>query len=78
MNNLGHVGNHAKTVVTPSYWVKPPSGCVKCNMDTTFSNEMNVMGVGMCLRDDSSHFLLAKTHRSSPLLLVHEREALGF
>jgi len=42
-------------------WTKPTAGRFKCNIDASFSQHTNKVGIGVCLRDDSGPFVLAKT-----------------
>jgi len=42
-------------------WVKPSSGRFKCNVDGSFSQALNPVGIGVCIRDDEGCFVLAKT-----------------
>jgi hypothetical protein len=42
-----------------------------------FSQHTNKVGIGFCLRDDSSIFVLAKTKWLTPVCEVHIGEALG-
>jgi hypothetical protein len=58
-------------------WQKPLEGRFKCNIDASFSRRLNRIGIGMCIRDDSGTFVLAKTEWISPLCDVHVGEALG-
>jgi hypothetical protein len=34
---------------------------MKCNIDASFPNHENKIGLGICIRDDSGAFVLAKT-----------------
>jgi len=58
-------------------WQKPMEGRFKCNIDASFSKHLNRVGIGTCIRDDSSSFVLARTEWFSPLCDVHVGEALG-
>jgi hypothetical protein len=58
-------------------WQKPGRGRLKCNVDTAFSSSLNVIGVGMCIRDEAGQFVAAKTLRSSPICESGIGEALG-
>jgi hypothetical protein len=42
-------------------WKRPPHGFVKCNVDASFSEYHNRVGIGMCLRDEFGMFVGAKT-----------------
>jgi len=48
-------------------WVKPQQGRIKCNIDATFSEALNRVGFGMCLRDAAGNFLRAKMMWSNPM-----------
>ena len=64
----------------PAYnvkWIKPRSERFKCNIDTAFSETENLVGIGMCIRDENDHFVLARTDCFSPMCEVHVGEALG-
>jgi len=41
-------------------WVKPDAGRYKCNIDATFSNHHNKVGINMCIRDEMSAFVLER------------------
>ena len=58
-------------------WIKPSPGRFKCNVDASFSQARYRVGIGVCIRDDESHYVLAKTEWMSPLLDVDLGEALG-
>ena len=58
----------AKTVLNPvasprenSKWSKPSSGQYKCNVDASFSESLNRVGIDICIRDDQGAFVLART-----------------
>jgi len=36
-------------------WRKPRSGRLKCNVDASFSNSNNKVGIGMCIRDSAGN-----------------------
>nr|ABN08196.1 Polynucleotidyl transferase, Ribonuclease H fold [Medicago truncatula] len=44
-----------------SKWKKPTVGQYKCNIDASFSKHLNKVGIGICIRDDTGTFVLAKT-----------------
>ena len=58
-------------------WTKPTYGRYKCNIDASFSSFLNMVGIGICLRDDQGEFVLAKMDCFSPLCDVDVREAAG-
>jgi ribonuclease HI len=58
-------------------WVKPRAGHFKCNIDASFSQNSNMVGIGMCIRDEHGAFVLARTECFSPMCEVHVGEALG-
>lgn len=43
-------------------WKKPPMGMDKCNVDPSFSSQLNRVGIGLCLRDEFRLFMGAKTN----------------
>jgi len=57
-------------------WVKPSVGRFKCNIDASFSESLNMVGIGMCIRDENDIFVLAKQEYFSPICEVHIEEAL--
>lgn len=59
-------------------WTKPSPGRYKCNIDTSFSDSLDKVGIGICIRDDEGVFVLARTDWFSPMLDVDTDEALGF
>jgi hypothetical protein len=58
-------------------WTKLATGRFKCNIDVSFSQQTNKVGIGVCIRDDSGTFVLAKTECLTPFCEVHIGEALG-
>lgn len=58
-------------------WSKPQLGCIKCNVDASFDRARNLVGIGMCIRNDQGSYVLAKSEWISPLLDVDEGQALG-
>lgn len=52
-------------------------GVVKCNVDAAFNRDLNCIRVGICIRDHTGNFVLAKTVSMQQLLNVKEGEALG-
>ncbi|AES90711.2 hypothetical protein MTR_4g096920 [Medicago truncatula] len=38
--------------ITEQRWRKPAKGSLKCNVDASFSNSRNKVGIGICIRDD--------------------------
>jgi len=49
----------------------------KCNVDVSFSNSLNKVGIGLCIRDEEGRFVLAKTEWFSPIVYVDLGEAMG-
>lgn len=41
-------------------WAKPPSGHVKCNIDSSFPTQLDITEHGICFRDDKGVFSLPK------------------
>jgi hypothetical protein len=58
-------------------WEKPSAERFKCNIDAIFSEDSNMVAIGMCIRDENGTFVLAITECSSPICEVHVGEALG-
>jgi len=58
-------------------WIKPRPWRFKCNIDAAFFETANLVGIGMCIRDENGHFVLARTDCFSPMCEVHVGEALG-
>jgi len=49
----------------------------RCNVDVSFSRWCNKVNVGVCVRDDQSHIVLAQIEKYSPVTDVDVGEALG-
>ena len=49
-----------------SKWVKPSPGRFKCNVDASFSEISNMVGIGMCIMDENGTFVLTKQECFSP------------
>jgi len=49
----------------------------KCNLDVSFTQALNRVGISVCIRDDQGCFVLAKTEWMTPLIDVDLGEALG-
>jgi len=58
-------------------WIKPAEGRFKCNIDASFSQLSNRVGIWVCIRDDRGTFVLAKTEWFTLVCEVHVGEALG-
>jgi hypothetical protein len=58
-------------------WVKPREGRLKSNIDAFFSKGTNKVGIGMCIRDETCAFVIAKTKWFEPICKVHVGEALS-
>jgi ribonuclease HI len=58
-------------------WLKPSEGRYKCNVDAAFSENMDRVGIGICIRDMNGAFVLARTDCFSPIIDVDTGEALG-
>jgi len=56
---------------------KPAPSRYKCNIDTSFSTSLNMVGLGMCLRDDDGAFVLARTKWFAPLCDIDVGEVVG-
>jgi len=55
----------------------PSCGCYKCNVDAGFLVRKNITDIGICVRDDDSAFVLAKTISFDVVHSVDVGEALG-
>lgn len=58
-------------------WTKPSIGMYKCNVDASFSESLNTVGIGICIRDDEGRCVLARSEWISPLVDVDLGEVLG-
>ncbi|RHN65376.1 hypothetical protein MtrunA17_Chr3g0079221 [Medicago truncatula] len=58
-------------------WLKPHQGRLKCNVDASFSEALNCVGFGLCIRDEYMNFIKAKTLWSIPVCSLDVGEALG-
>ena len=58
-------------------WRKPRNGRFKCNVHASFSNTINKVGMGMCIRDSAEHHVRSKTMWFTSLCYVDIGEALG-
>ncbi|XP_039691241.1 uncharacterized protein [Medicago truncatula] len=69
----------AATVALPVQckWLKPHQGRLKCNVDASFSEALNCVGFGLCIRDEYRNFIKAKTLWSIPVCSSDVGEALG-
>ena len=69
----------AATVALPVQckWLKPHQGRLKCNVDASFSETLNCVGFGLCIRDEYGNFTKAKTLWSIPVCSSDVGEALG-
>ena len=54
----------------------PAHGRFKCNMNAFFSNQLNQTWINICIRDETSTFVLAKSIPISHMCLVAAGEAL--
>lgn len=59
-------------------WHPPTVGKLKCNVDAAFFEDTNQTGIGMVLRDDVGHFILARTMVFHGRLEVDVGEVMGF
>ncbi|RHN44999.1 hypothetical protein MtrunA17_Chr7g0225511 [Medicago truncatula] len=58
-------------------WKKSANGRYKCNIDASFSTSLNRVRLGMCLRDDSGDFALAKKDWFDSLCDIDVVEVVG-
>lgn len=52
-------------------------GMLKCNVDASFSNVSNEVGIGICIRDEEGQHIRSKTMWFTALCSVDIGEALG-
>jgi len=71
-----HLDSRPRSVIQER-WTKPAPGRFKCNVNASFSNELNIVGIGMCIRDAAGDYVLARTIRFTPLCVVEIGKALG-
>jgi len=78
LHNSEHVAAAGEGTVlsTQSRWQKPTIGRLKCNVDASFSDALNCVGFGLCIRDDSGNFIKAKTLWSNSVCATDIGEAL--
>jgi len=60
-----------------SSWQRSHQGRFKYNIDAAFLNELNITGLGMCIRDEGGVFVLAKAIPLPVRHTVHVGEAMG-
>jgi len=58
-------------------WIKPSPGRFKCNVDASFAQARNQVGIGVRIRDDEGRYVLAKTEWMSLILDLDLGEVLG-
>jgi len=76
-NNQNTTQQVRNTSLEEDRWRKPTPGRYKCNIDASFSTSLNMVGLGMCLRDDDGASVLARTKWFAPLCDVKVGEAVG-
>ncbi|XP_045802565.1 uncharacterized protein LOC123896188 [Trifolium pratense] len=57
-------------------WQRPPHNFIKCNVDASFSEHHNKVGIGICLRDEFGMFMGARTLWYQPVTTVAIGEVL--
>jgi hypothetical protein len=62
---------------TVQQWQLPAQGRFKCNIDAAFSKQFQRTGIGICLRDDSGTFVLARLLYFNSIYPVAVGESLG-
>jgi len=78
--NAQEVKQQGCTRSTPRHettWTTPSPGRYKCNVDASFSEALDIVGIGMCIRDSEGAFVLARTEWFSPITDVNIGEAIG-
>jgi len=68
---------HTQTRLAIPYWQPPSTGRFKCNVDAAFSDQFQRTGIGICVRDESGTFVLAKVQQFGHIYPVAIGEALG-
>ena len=58
-------------------WHVPQFPFVTCIVDASFSNELDIIGLGMVVHDSHSHFLFVQSSWMDGCLPVREGEAVG-
>jgi hypothetical protein len=58
-------------------WTKPSPGRYKCNVDAAFFEDIDTLGIGICIRDAGGAFVLARSEYFSPLIDIHIGEAMA-
>ena len=78
LNNIDVNGNgeHSQSAMVIK-WSKSNRGRMKCNIDASFPNNENKIGIGICIRDEEGVFVIARTKCLTPKCDVHIGEALG-
>jgi len=66
----------SSTVNHDAHWQRPALDRLKCNIDASFSQSLNHIGIGICVRDGEGAFVLVKMVSFSPLCEVPVGEAL--
>jgi len=77
VQNTKRVLTTEQNVQEVAHWTKPPPGRYKCNVDATFFESMDMVGVGICIRDEHMAFVLARMECFTPMLEVDTGDALG-
>jgi len=79
MQTVEHVAAASTIPMLPVQvsWQKPASGRLKCNVDASFSEALNCVGFGLCIRDENGNFIKAKTLWSNPVCATDIGEVLG-
>jgi len=78
--NAQEIKQQGCTRSTPNHvasWTKPSLGRYKCNVDASFSETLDIVGIGMFIRDAEGAFVLARTEWFSPTTDVDIGEAIG-
>ncbi|PNX54670.1 hypothetical protein L195_g048291, partial [Trifolium pratense] len=71
--------HNSSSNTTPSShsWTKPPTGALKCNVDTACYIDQILYGVGACIRDAQERFVQAFTKKFDGKPEVAEAGAVG-
>jgi len=76
-DNSLQIAGGQRVLSSVGQWAKPQYGRLKCNIDAAFSEHLNRVGVGLCIRDSVGNFIKAKTLWTNPICAPDLGEALG-
>jgi hypothetical protein len=70
------VSSHT-TVPSLDQWQPPRQGYVKCNVDASFFDALDKIGLGLCIHDHQGRFMLVGSNIINGRLNTIEGEAMG-